>query len=158
MLEVGTRAPDFTLTRTIGQDPVRLSAYEGERPVVLLFFPLAFSGVCTDEICRVADGFSEWQTLDAEVIGISVDSAFVNTRFAQETGATFPLLSDFNKEVSTAYGVLNDDFFGMRGVSDRSAFVVDTEGVIRFAWTTADADVLPPFDDIKRAIADLKQS
>ena len=156
MLAVGTLAPDFALTRTVGQEPVRLSDHTGAGPVVLLFFPLAFSGVCTDEMCLVAEGYGEWEALDATVMGVSVDSPFVNTRFAQETGAAFPILSDFNKEVAAAYGVLNDDFFGMRGVADRSAFVVDTGGVIRFAWSSADADVMPPFDAIKRAVAELK--
>ena len=153
MVAVGTVAPDFTLTRRIGEDPVRLSDYRGERAVVVLFFPLAFSGVCTDEMCHVAETYDRWQTLNAEILGISIDSPWVNARFAEETGAPFPILSDFNKETSAGYGVLNDNFFGMRGVADRSAFLIDRDGVIRYAWTSADADLMPPFDEIEKAAA-----
>jgi len=151
----GATAPDFTLVRKVGQDPVSLSDYRGVKPVVVLFFPLAFSGVCTAELCRVVEDRSVWNKLGAEVLGISVDSPFVNQRFASETGAEFPLLSDFNREVSGAYGVLNDDFFGMKGVANRSAFVVDVDGTVVYAWTSEDSDVMPPFDEIREAVSEL---
>ncbi len=112
--------------------------------MVLLFFPLAFSGVCTEELCRVAEDWSRWEELGASVLGISVDSPFVNRRFAEETKVPFPLLSDFNKDASSAYGVLYPDYFGLQGVSKRSAFVVDRDGKIGYAWVSEDADVLPP--------------
>src|SRR5690554_690560 len=135
-LPLGSAAPTFTLPVAVGADPVSLADYRGRSNVVLLFFPLAFSGRCTEELCQVQEDLSTWNDLDAAVLGISVDSIFVNPRFAAEHGLTFPLLSDFNREVTTAYGVRNDNFFGMKGVADRSAFVVDREGIIRYAWTS----------------------
>ncbi len=152
---VGDVAPDFDLTWRLGEPSVKLSSFRGDKAVLVLFFPLAFSGVCTDEICSVADDYSRWTALDAEVLGISVDSPFVNGRFAKECGATFPILSDFNKTATTAYGVLNDDFFGMRGVANRSAFVVNRDGTISYAWTSEDAELVPPFDEIVKVVASL---
>lgn len=151
-LQPGTPAPDFALPLTPGEAPLRLADYKGEKPVVLLFFPLAFSSVCTTELGEVCKDYDRWSDLDAVVIGISIDSAFVNQRFAEELGAPFPILSDFNKEAADAYGVLNDDYFGMRGVAYRSAFVVDRRGVIAYSWMTEDSSVLPPFDEIERAV------
>lgn len=151
-LGVGAAAPDFVLPRKIGEAPFRLSAHRG-RPVVVLFFPLAFSSVCTEEMCTVAEDYNAWSKLDAVVVGISVDSAFVNHRFAEATGAPFPILSDFNKDTIRAYGVLNDDYFGMRGVANRSVFVVDPEGVIRYVWTDEDSSVLPDFAAVRKSLA-----
>jgi glutaredoxin-dependent peroxiredoxin len=151
-LSVGDRAPEFALVEKIGQPPVRLSDALQSGPVVLVVFPLAFSGVCTTEICSLAEDFSSWDGLGATIFGISVDSAFVNQRFAAECKAPFPILSDFNREVITAYGVRNDDFFGMQGVGDRSVFVVGTDGLIRWAWHTPDASVLPDFEAVKAAL------
>lgn len=151
----GSQAPDFTLVRKIGEDPVSLSDYRGEKPVVVLFFPLAFSGVCTAELCRVVEDRSVWNELGAKVLGISIDSPFVNEKFAEENGAEFPMLSDFNREATDAYGVRNDDFFGMKGVANRSAFVVDTDGTVVYAWSSEDSDVMPPFDEIRGAVSAL---
>jgi glutaredoxin-dependent peroxiredoxin len=151
-LAVGDRAPDFSLLQKIGQPPVRLSEALASGPVVLVIFPLAFSGVCTTEICSLADDFSSWEGLGATILGVSVDSPFVNNRFAAECKAPFPILSDFNREVVTAYGVRNDDFFGMQGVGDRSVFVINPDGTIRWAWHTPDASVLPDFDAVKAAL------
>ncbi len=148
---VGAPAPDFALAPGPGPDRVTLSDLRGET-VVLLFFPLAFSGVCTEELCRVAEDWSAWEGLSARVLGVSIDSPFVTRRFAEETGVPFPLLSDFNKEAASAYGVLYEEWFGMRGVAKRSAFVVDSAGVVRYAWVTEDADVLPPFHEILDAV------
>lgn len=152
--QVGDTAPDFTLVHRIGEDPVRLSQEIGDRPVVLLFYPLAFSGVCTEEVCMLTDNFDPWASVGAKVFGLSVDSPFVLKRFAEETGAPFPLLSDFNQDAARAYGVSNDDFFGMKGVSNRSAFVIDSSGTIVYAWTSEDSDLLPPFDDVLNAVRD----
>ena len=152
-LPVGVPAPDFALPRKIGEPLFRLSDQRG-RPVVVLFFPLAFSGVCTKELCLVRDEWDEWARLDAVVVAISVDSAFTNHRFAQETGAPFPVLSDFNREACSAYGVRNDDYFGMRGVAHRSAFVVDGEGLIRHVWTEIEDGTLPDFEELRRVLAD----
>lgn len=148
---VGSRAPDFSLAPGPGPDRVTLASLKGE-PVVLLFFPLAFSSTCTEELCHVADSWEDWERLGANVLGISVDSPFVNKKYAQETGVPFPLLSDFNKEASSAYGVLYADFYGMRGVSKRAAFVIDRDGVIAYAWVSEDAGVLPPFNEILKAV------
>ncbi|MEZ4417363.1 MAG: redoxin domain-containing protein [Gemmatimonadota bacterium] len=155
MIEVGSEAPDFTLTRRVREAPVRLADFRGERNVVLLFFPLAFSGTCTEELCRFAEDYSTWTGLGAEIIGISVDSPWVNAKFAEEVGADFPILSDFNKDVSRAYDVLYDDFFGMKGVSKRAAFIIDKTGVVRYAWMDDDSSVLPPFDEIAEALTKL---
>jgi peroxiredoxin len=151
-LQPGQRAPDFALTLEPGEAPLRLDDYRGEKPVVLLFFPLAFSSVCTSEMEWMTREYPRWRDLEAEVIGISVDSAFVNRRFAQDLKAQFPIVSDFNKEAVTSYEVRNDDYFGMRGVSNRAAFVVDRRGVIAYSWMSEDPSVLPPFDEIEQAI------
>ena len=151
-LDVGATAPDFELPLKLGEPPVRLGDYRGERPVVLLFFPLAFSSVCTVEMCTVAENYSAWQELNAEVIGISVDSPFANQKFAEDCSAPFPIVSDFNKSASEAYGVLYDEFAGLQGVSKRAAFVVDRDGTISYAWVTEDPAVMPDFDAIMQAL------
>lgn len=151
---VGSAAPDFSLAPGPGPDRVTLSDLRGE-PVVLLFFPLAFSGKCTEELCQMAEDWNRWSELDAKVLGISVDSPFVSRKFAQETGVPFPLLSDFDKTASSAFGVLYPEFFGMHGVSKRSAFVVDSDGRIAYAWVSEDADVLPPFEEIRQVVRKL---
>lgn len=149
---VGSVAPDFSLPPAPGPERVTLSGHRGH-PVVLLFFPLAFSRVCTAELCQMADDWSRWEGLGARVLGISIDSPFVNRRFAEETRVPFPLLSDFNKEASEAYGVLYPEFFGLKGVSKRAAFVVAPDGRVAYAWVTEDAGVMPPFDEIVSAVA-----
>lgn len=156
ILKPGTVAPDFELTWKIGGPPVALRGHQGGRPLVLLFFPLAFSSVCTAEICAAAEDWSTWTELGVRVVGISVDSPFVLARFAEETGAEFPLLSDFNKTVAQSYGVLNRDYFGMDGVADRSVFLIDGAGVIRYAWADPDDSVLPDFERIRSEIEALE--
>lgn len=155
MLPVGSPAPDFELLHRIGRPPIRRSSHQDGRPLVILFFPLAFSSVCTAEMCAVAEDWSAWQDLDARIVAISVDSPFVTARFADDTGAPFPILSDFNKTTADAYGVLNRDYFGMDGVANRAAFVVDGRGVVRYAWTDADDSVLPDFEAVRKAVAEL---
>lgn len=151
-ISVGASAPEFSLVHRIGEAPVTLSALRREGPVVVLFFPLAFSSVCTDEVCALQERWVASEGLPARVVGISVDSPFVQARFAEATGATFPLLSDFNRDACTAFGVRNDDFFGMRGVANRSAFVIDADGVVQWAWVSDDAGVLPDFGAIEAAV------
>jgi peroxiredoxin len=151
---VGSHAPDFSLSPAPGSTAVTLSELRG-RPVVLLFFPLAFSSVCTQEMCDVAEQWPRWRELDVDVLAISVDSPYVTRRFAEETGAPFPILSDFNKDASSAWGVLYPEFFGLHGVAKRAAFVVDADGVVTFAWVSDDADVLPPFQEIRARVAAL---
>jgi peroxiredoxin len=154
-LRVGDRAPDFSLPPAPGPDLVTLSSFRGEKNVVVLFFPLAFSSVCTDEMCLVAEQESAWAALDAQVIGISVDSPFVVRRFAEETNADFPIVSDFNKETMQAFDVMYDEYFGLRGVAKRSVFVIDREGVVRYVWVDEDSGVLPPFEEVRAALARL---
>ena len=153
-LPIGTPAPDFTLkTKTPeGLSDVDLNSHKGESSVVLLFFPFAFTGVCTEETCSVRDDLSSYENLNAKVYGISVDSPFAQEAMALKENLNFPLLSDFNKEVSTKYGVLYEDFIGFNGVSKRSAFVISTTGEITFSWSSDDPKQLPDFDAIKAAL------
>lgn len=150
-LKVGDKAPDFKLKDTDGNE-VSLSSMKGTS-VVLLFFPLAFTGVCTKELCQIRDTMKDYETLDASVVAISVDSFFTLNEFKKRENLNFPLLSDFNKETSTAYGALYQDFFGYKGVSKRSAFVVDREGVIQYAEVLEAAKDLPNFEAVKQTLA-----
>ena len=152
-LRSGDPAPDFSLPPGPGPDRVTLSEHRGKENVVLLFFPLAYSSVCTDELCQVGESWPDPSEFGARILAISVDSPFVVKRFAEDIGADFPILSDFNKEAMTAYDVKYDDFFGLHGVAKRSAFVVDKAGTLRYAWVTEDAGTLPDFDAI-RAVVD----
>jgi len=156
MLQVGDRAPDFTLLHSLAHPPIHLHGSLGERPIVLLFFPQAFSPVCTEEICMATVDLSRWAEMDALILGLSVDSFWVTERFARECGAEFPILSDFNKEAATAYGVLNPDYFGLRGVADRSVFLIDQLGTIVYAWSSRDPSVLPDFQTVRDAVQALR--
>lgn len=150
-LKVGDIAPDFKLYSSEKQE-VSLSDFKGKN-VVVLFFPLAFTGVCTTELCNVRDDISNYKNLNAEVLGVSVDSLFTLEKFKAEQNLPFKLLSDFNKEASAAYGALYDDFvLGMKGVSKRSAFVVDIEGKIAYAEVLEDAGNVPDFNAVKAAL------
>ena len=131
---------------------ISLSDYRDEKNVVILFFPLAYTGVCTDEMCSVSSGLADYDALDAQVLGISVDSPFAQEAWAEKEGITIPLLSDFNKEVSAAYGSQFEDLIGFKGVAKRSAFVVDKSGVVRFASVSDDPTELPDFDAIKACL------
>ncbi|WP_138429643.1 peroxiredoxin [Fodinibius saliphilus] len=150
-LAEGTKAPEFTLQNTDGEK-VSLSAFKGEKNVVLLFFPLAFSGTCTKELCTTRDNMKLYNSLDAEVIGISIDSFFTLKEFKKAENLNFTLLSDFNKEASQAYGVLNDDYFGMKGVAQRASFVVDKEGIIRHREVLDESSNLPDFKAIQNVL------
>ena len=154
-LETGTNAPDFSLLRVLGEDPVTLSEHRGE-PVVLMFVPLAFSGVCTKEFCHVAENWAVWGSMGAKVYGISIDSPFVNVKWAEDMGVPFPILSDFNKTAAAAYGVLREEIAGLRGVANRSVFVVDADGRVRYSWVSEDPHVLPPFDEVVDAVRSLR--
>jgi glutaredoxin-dependent peroxiredoxin len=151
-LSVGAIAPDFELPVTLGGDVVRLSNYKGEKVVVLLFFPLAFSSVCTAQMCAVAEDYSLWQRLSAEVIGISADSPYVNQKFAEECGASFPIASDYNKTVSRKYKALLEDMAGLKGVTDRVIYVVNKEGHIIYAWKGEHPGVMPPLVEVLKII------
>jgi len=152
MLKPGDKAPDFKLFNSDKKE-VSLSDYSGKN-LVILFFPLAFTSVCTAELCTIRDDYSTYNSLNAEVVGISVDSAFTLDKFKKEQNLNFPLLSDFNKDISKAYDALYEDFaLGMKGVSKRSAFVIDKDGKIKYAEVLASAGDLPNFEAIKNALA-----
>lgn len=153
-INVGSKAPNFTLRNTEKAE-VSLENYKGKN-VVLLFFPLAFTGVCTTELCTMRDDIATYQGLDAEILAVSVDSLFTLEQFKKAENYNFQLLSDFNKNVSRAYGALYEDFvLDMKGVSKRSAFVIDKEGMIQYAEVLESAGDLPNFEAVKAALAKL---
>ncbi len=153
-IDVGQTAPEFTLTDT-EKKAISLADFKGKN-VLLLFFPLAFTGTCTAELCATRDDIASYNTANAQVLAISVDSIFALGKFKAEQNLNFPLLSDFNKEVSSAYGSLYDSFvFDMKGVSKRSAFVIDKEGVVRYSEVLEKAADLPNFVAIKDVLSKL---
>lgn len=153
-LKIGDIAPDFTLFNTEKQ-AVSLSALKGQN-VVLLFFPLAFTSTCTAELCSVRDDIGQYSSLDAKVFGISVDSPFSLGKFKAEQNINFDLLSDFNRKVCRAYGSAYDTFvLEMEGVAKRSAFVVDREGVIRYAEVLESAGDIPNLEAVKETLKSL---
>lgn len=153
-IQKGQQAPDFTLKDSERND-VSLSAQKGKN-VLLLFFPQAFTGVCTTELCNIRDNIASYNNANANVFGISVDSPFTLAKFKEEQQLNFPLLSDFNKEVSASYGALYDVFIGwMKGVSKRSAFVIDKDGVVQYAEVLESAGDLPNFEAINQTLASL---
>ncbi len=156
-LKTGDKAPGFTLKQKTadGLKDVSLSDYLGKKNVVILFFPLVYTSVCTTEMCSVSQGLSDYEGLNAQVLSISVDSPFAQEAWAKANNITAPLLSDFNKEVSAAYGSQYADLLGFKGVAKRSAFVVDKAGVVRFVSVSDDAKVVPDFDAIKTCLKTL---
>jgi len=155
MLKPGDKAPEFTL-RASDKSQVGLRDYRGKN-VVLLFYPLAFTGVCTKELCLMRDSLAEYEQLDAQILAVSVDSLYVLNKWKQMEGFNFPLLSDFNKSVSKKYDTLYKTFvFEMKGVSKRSAFVIDGEGIIRYAEVLENAGELPNFDAVRKTLEGLK--
>ena len=153
-IEIGQQAPDFTLHDT-ERNKVTLSEQKG-KTVLLLFFPLAFTGVCTKELCAIRDDIARYNNASASVFGISVDSYATLKKFKAEQGYNFALLSDFNKEVSAQYGCIYDAFIGwMKGVSKRSAFIIDKTGIIQYAEVLESAGDLPNFDAINNKLTQL---
>lgn len=153
-IEKGQKAPEFTLFNS-EKNKVSLADFKGKN-LVILFFPQAFTGVCTNELCSVRDNLNVYTGLNAEVVGISVDSIFTLAKFKEEQKYNFPLLSDFNKNVSHAYGAFYDEFvFEMKGVSRRAAFVVDKEGLVQYAEVLESAGDLPNFEAIKATLTGL---
>jgi len=153
-LQTGDTAPDVTLSSADGFEPTQLAEQWKDGPAVLLFFPLAFTSTCTDELCAVRDDFASYADVSARVVAVSVDSPFTLQRFKQEIGADYTFLSDFNREASRAYGVLRESPLGpgLLNASDRAAFVIGTDGRIRYAWHSTNPGLLPPFDEIKQAL------
>ena len=150
-MKKGDKAIDFTLKNSEGND-VTLSNVTKEGKVLLLFFPLAYTGVCTDEMCTMRDNMKLYNSLNASVFAISVDSFFTLKEFKKANNLNFTLLSDFNKEISKAYDVLYQDFFGMKGVSKRSAFIINDQMDIEYAEVLEDAGNLPDFKSIQSVL------
>lgn len=149
--EIGQPAPHFELNASTGE-VVSLEEHFGKGPTVLLFVPLAFTPVCTNELRITRDEYDFYEERKARVLGASVDSQYTLKVWSDQLKLPFPLVSDFNKEVATAYGALYEELGGLRGVAKRAAFVIDKDGVIRYRWVSEDASKLPPFDEIKAAV------
>ena len=157
-IPVGTKAPDFTLKskQASGLVDVKLSNNFGKKNTVLLFFPLAFTGVCTQEMCDITAGLNAYTGVNADVIGISVDSPFAQEAWAQKEKIGVTLCSDLNKKTAEAYGTLLPDLMGLGSVSARAAFVIDKSGVIQYSEQTPSPKELPNFKAIKETLAKLK--
>jgi peroxiredoxin len=153
-IQIGQKAPEFSLFDT-ERKKVSLADYKGKN-VLILFYPQAFSSTCTAELCAVRDDIARYNNANAEVLGISVDSVFTLKRYKEEQGYNFPLLSDFNKEVSAAYDSLCENWIlEMKGVSKRSAFIVDKEGIIQYVELVETKDGVPDFEAINKKLESL---
>jgi peroxiredoxin len=152
--EVGTKAPDFTLPNQ-DREPVTLSEQTKSGPVVLAFFPAAFSSVCTKEMCTLRDSIGELNKISARIFGVSVDTFFALKAWADAEKLNFPLLSDFNKEVITKYGVVNPDMIGLKGISKRAVFVIDKTGTIRHREVLDDARNEPDYGKLRQTLSNL---
>lgn len=158
-IKVGDQAPDFTLVTKTAEGPqlFKLGEHIGKSNIVLLFVPMAFTGVCTTEFCDISAGIKDYEALDAKVIGISGDNPFAQAAWADKEGITIPLLSDYEHTVAKAYGVAYDQFLPeanliMGGVAKRSAFVIDKNGVVQYAEVKEHPKDLPDFDAVKAAL------
>lgn len=155
-LKIGDKAPEFTLpsfTPSADLTQISLADYKGKK-VVLVFFPQAFTGVCTTEMCTMSENFDQYKSMNAEVLGISVDGTFVQKAFAAANKIAVPLLSDYNKEVVKKYDVLLPEFaHGMKGTAARAVYVIDKDGVIKYVEVTKSPGDLPDFAALKNAVA-----
>jgi peroxiredoxin len=155
-IQVGQKAPDFNLYSS-SKEKISLNDFSGKKNVLLLFFPQSFTGVCTTELCGVRDDIAKYQNADAEVLAISVDSIFTLAKFKELQQLNFTLLSDFNKEVSTSYDTIYESFtdMNMRGVSKRSAFVIDKSGIVQYTQVLESAGDVPDFTAINEVLSRL---
>ncbi len=157
MVEVDQEAPDFTVPQATADDvdSFTLSDALGDGPVVLAFFPAAFTGGCSDEMCSFRDSLAEFEDVGGAVYGVSVDGPFALEEFAAKNDLNFPLLSDFSRTVIEDYDVVLDSLVDVYGpVAKRSVFVVDSDGVVRYRWVSDDPGVLPDVDEVKEAVED----
>jgi peroxiredoxin len=154
-LTVGEKAPDFTLVN-MNMKQVSLKDFKGKK-VILAFFPGAFTGTCTQEMCTLRDSIAKMEDLDAQILGISVNDPFSNKAFHEENALNFPLLSDYTREVVRRYGVYHEDFAGLKGytAAKRSVFILDEDGVIRYKWVTEDPSIEPPYDELEKELKKL---
>src|SRR5947208_10805708 len=162
-LSIGTRAPDFTLASKSADGPkqIRLSDNFGKKNTLLLFFPMAFTGTCTTEMCGVSNDLSAYASLNAAVYGISGDNPFAQEAWAKKENITASLLSDYEHRVAKAYDVAYDSFLpqmnlGMGGVPKRAVFIIDRNGIIQYTESNDDARALPNFEKVKAKLAELK--
>lgn len=153
--DVGSKAPDFALPNG-DREPVKLSDQIGSGNIVLAFFPGAFSGTCTKEMCTLRDSMSQLGGLDARMFGISTDTFFTLKAWGDQQKLGFPLLSDYNKDAIRAYGVVNPDMIGLKNIAKRAVFVIDIGGVIRYREVLEDARNEPNYDKLKDALGKLK--
>jgi peroxiredoxin len=153
-VDIGAKAPDFTLPNQ-DREPVTLSEELKKGPVVLAFFPAAFSSVCQTEMCTFRDSMAELNKSSAKVLGISVDTFFAQKAWADQQKLNFPLLSDFNKDVIRRYGVVNPDMIGLKDIAKRSVFVIDRGGVVRHREVLEDARNEPNYETVKQTLASL---
>lgn len=154
-VQVGSQAPSFTLVDT-DKKPRSLHEFRGKK-LVIAFFPGAFTGVCTKEMCALRDSMSKLNELNAQVIGISVDSPFANKGFAERNNLQFPLLSDYTRTAVKAYGVELPDFAGLEGytVAQRSVFVLDKDGIVRYTWVAENPGIEPNYDELTKAVSSI---
>jgi glutaredoxin-dependent peroxiredoxin len=153
---LGSKAPDFSLFDT--ERKVRsLNEFLGKK-TVLAFFPGAFTGVCTKELCSLRDSMARFNELNAQIVGISVDSPFANKAFAAQNNLQFTILSDFSRAAVQAYGIVHDGFAGLTGylASKRSVFILDKDGVVRYAWVSDNPGVEPNYEELTEALASIK--
>ena len=155
VLKIGDKAPHFELPLTM-EDTWKLSDHIGEANIVLLFFPLAFSPTCHEELCSIRDGFNEFRGLDAMIVAASIDSPFVLNKWKEELGLPYPLLSDFNKTAGKAYGAFHEKLGPLNGVDKRAAFIIDRAGTIQYTWVSDDPGTLPDIAEIKDALDAIK--
>jgi peroxiredoxin len=156
VLRIGQKAPEFSLPDSEGKTRA-LSELVKDGPVILAFFPFAFSGVCDKEMCAFRDAFSNLQGIGFRVVGVSVDSVYTLKAFSQTYNLPFPLLSDFNKKVTKLYGVLQDPWvaFGYKGVAKRAVFLVDARGILRYRWVTDTPSEEPPYVEVTKSVQKL---
>lgn len=153
-VDIGSRAPDFTLPNQ-DREPVTLSQEFAKGPVVLAFFPAAFSSVCAKEMCTFRDALAEYGRLSATVFGISVDTFFALKAWSDQQKLSFPLLSDFNKTAIRDYGVVNEDMIGLKDIAKRAVFVIDRDGIVRHREVLDDARNEPDYSKVQQALAAL---
>ncbi|MFI5250983.1 MAG: redoxin domain-containing protein [Bacteroidota bacterium] len=155
-LKLGDKAPDFTLTDA-DRNKRSLKEFAGKK-TILAFFPGAFTGVCTKEMCALRDSLSAFNSMDAQVVAISVDSPFANKGFSIANQLTFPVLSDYTKDVSRKYAGLVQNFAGLEGyaASNRAVFILDKSGTVQYAWIGENPGIEPPYDEIKKALSSIK--
>jgi len=151
---IGSPAPAFTLYDS-EKNNVSLSDFKGKN-ILILFFPLAFTSICTSELCAIRDNINKFNNLEVQILAISVDSLYTLARYKSDQNLNFTMLSDFNKEVSSQYNTLYELFsYGMRGVSKRSAFIIDKQGIIRYSEILEDASKLPDLQGIEKMLQEL---